>query len=61
MASKHELYAEEHTARCVNGEIVSETESDDPTDYISTSSTSTSALVEKKKKRDVPGASVLSS
>ena len=50
MASKYELYAEDRTARCINGEIVSETESDNPTDYISTSSTSTLALVEKKRK-----------
>ena len=49
-ASRHELYAEDRTARYVNGEIVSETESDNPTDYILTSSTSTSALVEKKRK-----------
>ena len=43
VASKQEVYAEDRTARCINGEIVSETESDNPTDYISTLSTSTSA------------------
>lgn len=50
VASKHELSAENRTARCINGEIISETESDNPTYYISTPSTSTSALVEKKRK-----------
>ena len=47
LASKGELYRDERIVRSVNGEIVSETESDNPIDYIEMSRTS---LIEKKRR-----------